>query len=52
MVEKFSLKDELFNAKKVYQIGLEIREVFGIFEPEHYFALQINGHGQERLFLT
>ena len=32
--EKFSLKDDLFNAQKVHQIALEIEEVYVKFETE------------------
>ena len=34
MAEKFSLKDELFNATKVKKIALEIKNIFDAFEEE------------------
>jgi hypothetical protein len=34
--EKFSLKDELFNPKKVHQIASEIKEVYTPFEQEEF----------------
>ena len=36
MAEKFSLKDELFNPKKVNQIASEIKEAYGAFEQEKF----------------
>ena len=36
MAEKFSLKDELFNAEKVQKIASEIKEVFDAFEEEKF----------------
>ena len=36
MAEKFSLKDELFNLKKVYQIASEIQEAYVGFEQEKF----------------
>ncbi len=36
MSEKFSLKDELFNPKKVHQISSEIKNVYAPFEQEAF----------------
>jgi 3-methyladenine DNA glycosylase AlkC len=36
MAEKFSLKDELFNPKKVHQIASEIKEAYAPFEQEAF----------------
>ena len=36
MSEKFSLKDELFNPKKVHQIASEIKNVYAPFEQEAF----------------
>ncbi len=36
MAEKFSLKDELFNPKKVHQIASEIKGAYGAFEQESF----------------
>lgn len=36
MKEKFSLKDELFNANKVEMITQEIKEVYGLFEAKKF----------------
>ncbi|CAA6799322.1 MAG: DNA alkylation repair enzyme [uncultured Sulfurovum sp.] len=36
MAEKFSLKDELFNAKKVNQIASEIKMAYSLFEQEKF----------------
>ena len=36
MSEKFSLKDELFNPKKVHQIASEIKEVYASFEQDKF----------------
>lgn len=36
MAEKFSLKDELFNPKKVHQIASEIKAVYEAFEQEKF----------------
>ncbi|CAA6812950.1 MAG: DNA alkylation repair enzyme [uncultured Sulfurovum sp.] len=36
MAEKFSLKDELFNPKKVAKIASEIKAVYSIFEQEKF----------------
>lgn len=36
MAEKFSLKDELFNPKKVHQIASKIKGVYGTFEQEAF----------------
>ena len=36
MAEKFSLKDELFNPKKVNFIGSQIKEVYSAFEQEAF----------------
>jgi 3-methyladenine DNA glycosylase AlkC len=36
MAEKFSLKDELFNPRKVHQIASEIKEAYASFEQEAF----------------
>ena len=38
MAEKFSLKDELFNPKKVHQIASEIKDAYSTFEQEKFEA--------------